>query len=275
MTRIAHLSDLHFGAEVPAAVAALLAYLKRVPCDLVVLSGDLTMAARAEEFARAASFIRALGAPVLAVPGNHDISPYRLLERVARPFASWRQHIAADLEPVWAAPDVCVAGLNTTRAIQFRLNWSHGALSRAQIAALPSRFEGRGAGFRVVAAHHPLLEEAGVDLTGRPRSIVRGAAGALDACGEARVDLVLGGHLHRTYCAAHEDHGQPRHKVHVAQAGTVFSARTRGEPNGFNLTEIHGARLTIYPVWWGGARWRRADHPLLAIVRAGNEHEAP
>src|SRR5438128_2437132 len=50
MYRIAHLSDLHFGAEIPAVVAALAAELERDPPDLVAISGDLTMRGRSREF---------------------------------------------------------------------------------------------------------------------------------------------------------------------------------------------------------------------------------
>ena len=46
MRTVAHLSDLHFGAEEPAAAAALLDDLARLRPSLVVVSGDLTQRAR-------------------------------------------------------------------------------------------------------------------------------------------------------------------------------------------------------------------------------------
>ena len=46
MTRIAHLSDLHFGAEIPDVVAALVEDVARAKPDLVAISGDLTQRAR-------------------------------------------------------------------------------------------------------------------------------------------------------------------------------------------------------------------------------------
>ena len=46
MTRIAHLTDLHFGADDPVVVEALVEELNRDPPDLVAISGDLTQGAR-------------------------------------------------------------------------------------------------------------------------------------------------------------------------------------------------------------------------------------
>ncbi len=78
MTRIAHISDLHFGAEDPAVVAALAEELRADRPDLVAISGDLTMQARGAEFRDARQFMDGLGLPTLAVPGNHDLTPYKL-----------------------------------------------------------------------------------------------------------------------------------------------------------------------------------------------------
>ena len=57
MTRIAHLSDPHFGTEDPRLIAPLLAFLTDARPDLIVLSGDLTQRARAGQFAAAAQLI--------------------------------------------------------------------------------------------------------------------------------------------------------------------------------------------------------------------------
>ena len=46
MTRLAQVSDLHFGSEDPATTETLIHGLNRARLDLVILSGDLTLAAR-------------------------------------------------------------------------------------------------------------------------------------------------------------------------------------------------------------------------------------
>jgi 3',5'-cyclic AMP phosphodiesterase CpdA len=90
MTVIAHISDLHFGAEIPAVVEALAEDVAAAKPDLVAVSGDLTQRARHREYAAAAAFLRALPAPVLAVPGNHDVTAYDLIERFTDPWRRWR-----------------------------------------------------------------------------------------------------------------------------------------------------------------------------------------
>lgn len=307
MTLLAQLSDLHFGSEEPATTQALIDELNREPPDLVILSGDLTLAARTDEFVRARKFIDTLNAPTLAVPGNHDITPYKLLERFLKPYGRWQKHISRDIEPSWANGDTTVVGLNTARRLRLKLDWSHGSLSHDQLEKLPARFASAGPDcFRIVVAHHPFIDEANVDLSDRPSALVHRAKKALAAFVEQRVDLVTAGHLHRTYTAAFggpdtdqpsaaergadqvggpEDlvgtvvesdtatgaivakAGEPRHRVTVIQAGTALSYRTRGEANSFNRIEITGGRLAVHPVTWYGTRWERDPDPLVVIDR--------
>ena len=85
MIRIAHLSDIHFGAHRPALVRPMIEDITRFAPDAVAISGDLTQHARRAEFEAAAAFIAALPAPVVAVPGNHDIPARALMERMFRP----------------------------------------------------------------------------------------------------------------------------------------------------------------------------------------------
>mgnify|MGYP005864678259 CR=1 FL=1 len=120
MRRIAHLSDLHFGATDPAVVEALAAELAADRPDLVLISGDLTMRARRREFREARRFIERLPGPVLAVPGNHDVSPFRLVERFLDPFATWRRELGHATEWLWQDAELAVVGVNTAR----RGGWS-------------------------------------------------------------------------------------------------------------------------------------------------------
>ncbi len=113
MRRIAHISDLHFCRTDPAVVEALAAELNADPPDLVAVSGDLTMRARSREFRAARAFLDGLRAPVLAVPGNHDITSYWLHERFLDPLGRWRRFVAEEPEPVWADDEIAVVGINT------------------------------------------------------------------------------------------------------------------------------------------------------------------
>ena len=57
MTRILHLSDLHFGLERAALVQPLLDLVNAARADLVVVTGDLTHRAHPAQFAAAAAFL--------------------------------------------------------------------------------------------------------------------------------------------------------------------------------------------------------------------------
>ncbi|WMS44475.1 metallophosphoesterase [Acuticoccus sp. MNP-M23] len=286
MTAIAQLSDIHFGSESDGAAAQLVDAINREPLDLVILSGDLTMAARRREFELAREFIDALKAPTFCVPGNHDITPYQLAERFGAPYRRWRKYVSEELEPVWQNTDVAVVGLNTARRMRLQLDWSHGTVSRKQISRLGGRFDALDeTPFRIVVAHHPFLAEETDDLGVRPRVMVKRATEALEAFCDARVDLVLAGHLHRTYAAAYEGEDVPapetgvtagevlaeaetaRHRVTTIQAGTALSARTRGEENSFNRIDIEDGAMRVHAVVLGEDGWRRAAVPLVTVSR--------
>src|SRR3546814_17782305 len=91
-------SDLHFGKTDALLIEPLRDELLRAAPDLVVVSGDLTLAARNREFAEAASFLRDLPASCFVVPGTHDIPSYQAMERFIEPFRRWRRHIGPDME---------------------------------------------------------------------------------------------------------------------------------------------------------------------------------
>ena len=108
MRTIAHVSDLHFGREDPALVAALQEDLKGAAPDLVAVSGDLTQRARRREFEAARDFLQALGMPMLAVPGNHDIPLFDVARRLLRPLDRYRQYIHADDNPFYVDAELAV-----------------------------------------------------------------------------------------------------------------------------------------------------------------------
>ena len=102
---LAQLSDIHFGRDVDLEQVAV---IERVIADLrpdaVVLAGDLTQRARHGELQRALVFAQTLQqtAPVLVIPGNHDVewwrSPLGLLGRDRR-YRKYRLYFGAELSP--------------------------------------------------------------------------------------------------------------------------------------------------------------------------------
>ena len=226
MSVVLHISDTHFGTELPPVVDALVALAAQQHPDLVVLSGDITQRARPSQFRTAKAFVDRLGAPVLAVPGNHDIALFDLWSRLTSPYARYTKAFGGNLEHVHASSDLLVIGVNTTRA------WRHknGEVSSVQIervakllnAASPQQL-------RLVVVHQP----AAVAHAEEHANLLRGHDAALGAWSAAGADLVLGGHIHLSYTLA--VHGLPR-RLWVLQAGTAVSSRTRPEaPNSVNI----------------------------------------
>jgi 3',5'-cyclic AMP phosphodiesterase CpdA len=262
--RIAQISDLHFGREVPAVAKMLLAELREIAPTMVAVCGDLTQTARQEQFQAARAFLDQLPAPVLVVPGNHDLPGWRLWSRFARPWHQWRQHIGTDPHGAitYTADGLIAVGVNTARQWGAHLDWSRGRINVRQLTAIREAFDQAPRDeLRVVVAHHPFL------LTGpaRDRGLVGRSQLALRQLRQ-RADLLLGGHIHLAYSGVVDG-------LVVAQSGTAFSNRLKGEPNSYNLIEAGGDQMSISTRRWEGDRFdthQRADY-----VRDGHEWRTP
>lgn len=226
MRVVLHISDTHFGTEQPPVVEALVALSAQERPDVVVLSGDITQRARPAQFRAAKAFVDRLGAPVMAIPGNHDIALFDLWARFTRPYARYSKAFGTNLEPVYASPDLLVIGVNTTRAWRHK----HGEVSTTQIDRVASLLNAASPQqLRLVVVHQPAAVTNAED---RP-NLLRGRHDALKVWSAAGADLVLGGHIHLPYLLEME--GLAR-RLWVLQAGTAVSSRIRPEvPNSVNI----------------------------------------
>jgi 3',5'-cyclic AMP phosphodiesterase CpdA len=226
MSVLLQISDTHFGTEQPQVVEALVALAAQQRPDVVVLSGDITQRARPAQFLAAKAFVDRLGAPVLAIPGNHDIALFDLWARLTGPYARYGAVFGHEIEPVHSSRDLLVVGVNTTRA------WRHknGEVSAAQIDSVAKLLTAASPRqLRVVVVHQPAAVTQARD---RPK-LLRGHCVAKRAWSAAGADLVMGGHIHLPYTLAL--HGLAR-RMWVVQAGPAVSSRTRPEaPNSLNL----------------------------------------
>lgn len=245
MSRILHLSDLHFGATPAGMAERLLEALNEMSPDLVVISGDLTQRAKTSEFEAAADFIHRLPCPRLVVPGNHDIAVFRFAERLLYPWHKWKAMIAPELEPVVKTEAFTVIGLNTVRRSSTHFDWSRGRLNLLQIQHVEKECkETPPEALKLVVTHHPfVLTEAAKD---------RGLIGRLNLAWprfkEAGVDMVLSGHIHLAY-------SQVFHGMIMANAGSGISYRLRGEANSFNLIEASKDIIEIQRIQFDGKKF--------------------
>jgi len=236
MRRLAHLSDLHFGRDRPELLDPLVTAVNAQAPDLVAISGDLTQRARRGQFRAARRFIDRLEAPVLTVPGNHDVPLYNLVSRVFWPWRAYRRWISRDLEPEFTDDEVIVLGVNTVNPLAHQSGWfTPRALERVRKA-----FEAtKGRRTRIVIAHHPLEH-----LPGEKKKEMRGAEEALDELARLKADVVLSGHLH-SWLADPFAEKPGLDAVLQVHAGTGLSNRLRGEENDFNILDIEAGAITV------------------------------
>ncbi|MFZ5668417.1 MAG: metallophosphoesterase family protein [Pseudomonadota bacterium] len=250
--RLAHLSDIHFGCEHVQALAAARDWIENRRPDLAVITGDLTRAGAATEFAAARDWIADLPVDSLVAPGNHDVPYYSLFWRLAAPWRRWRRHFPWSPRTPVRRPGLAIAQVNTARGAQARANWSKGAISRRQVArAVDALAAAEPGDLRIVACHHPLIEMVGAAVSGR----VHGGRRAAAAFTAARVDLVMTGHVHVPFALPWPG-GDGR--TWAVGAGTL-SVRERGAPAGFNCLEIEPDRVCVTALGWTGSRlepWR-------------------
>lgn len=235
MTRLLHISDLHFGAVNDRLLDPLLALSAKLRPDAVVVSGDLTQRARPDQFRQAAAYLARFGLPVLTVPGNHDAPLYNLPLRVFNPFGRYRDLIHDDMEPVLTLTGAMVAGINTADP---RV-WKTGRLRPASARHLAQRFAAAPAGFmRIAVMHHapvPAADGAPADIADPTRVLVDLVT--------AGTDIVLSGHTHMPHRGAAETAAG----ILFLQVGTAISTRLKTRWNDVSLVETGDDHVIVRP----------------------------
>lgn len=233
MTRIFHVSDVHFGTEDRVALGWFAAAVHAEKPDLVLLTGDLTAAARRSEFAAACEWLDTLGVPLRVEPGNHDLPVFRPVLRMLDPYARMRRLIRRYHRPL-DLHGVTLVSLKTTARAQLRRNWSLGRVGATTLgSAIECLRRADPAKLAIVSCHHPLIE-AGTSTRGG----TLGGAAALAALAAAGAHAVCTGHAHDPFDRHWQAEGRT---VRLIGAGTL-SERVRDTPPSFNqLTVANGA----------------------------------
>ena len=244
MRTIAHLSDIHFGRVDYATVEPLIAAVKKIAPDVVVVSGDLTQRAREEQFQEARNFLDQLPGPQIVVPGNHDVPLYNVFARFAAPLSNYRKIISEDVEPVFQDEELAIVGVNTARSLTFK----NGRINEDQVERVKGIFcTLQDHVTKIVVMHHP------VDL---PRSFgdqetVGRAEMAVESLATCGADVYLAGHYHLSHTGdTTTRYDIPGYSALIVHAGTATSTRGRGEPNSFSVLKIDHPHIAVDRWTW-------------------------
>jgi 3',5'-cyclic AMP phosphodiesterase CpdA len=245
VTRLVHLSDIHFGGLADIrAVEGVEELLPSFAPAAIIVSGDFCQRARAGEFLRARAFLRTAArlAPVHVIAGNHDVQWWRepfgipLLGRAR--YAKYRRYLAGDLAPsltvdsavICAAPSAHGLALGSVtwnpRDLTVKGHIPADALARAAGVFAASR----DGALRVLVTHHNVLRGRVSSRWGlaRPRETLR----AIAASG---ADVVCCGHDHEAGIGTIEQAGR---RVVVSTAGTLSTRGRGGQPPSFNVLQV-------------------------------------
>jgi 3',5'-cyclic AMP phosphodiesterase CpdA len=250
--RLLHISDLHVGAhEEPGVEPALRALIELHRPDLIVATGDLTHRGRPEQHERAASLLRSLGPPVLAVPGNHDIPPLPPA-RFTHPFREHERRWETS-EPVVRSDEIVAVGLNSVRP------WRHqsGGLRESQLRRAAALLEEAPPGaLRVVALHHHLT---GAPWRSRKRPVAR-RSHVLAALVDAGAELILAGHIHQGAVSERREFEvsagtESGVTVSIAPGLGQPRPRRRGEARGLHVYDADEGQIRVESHVWRSGEW--------------------
>lgn len=234
---IVHLSDLHFGSDVVLRqIEGVEDLIPDLEPQAIVISGDLTQRARHGEFQATRAFVRELEqtAPVLVIPGNHDVQWWRQplipIGHDAK-YRKFTRYFGPVLSPTLDLPGVTVASALTSHGVawgsltlQPRDLAVKGHLTVSEVARVRKLFEDAGSEqLRVLVVHHNVMRGEISQRNGlaRWRQAQRRIV-------ESGAELVLCGHDHQ------EAVEQLNETVLISCVGAFCSRSPGNRPSAFH-----------------------------------------
>jgi 3',5'-cyclic AMP phosphodiesterase CpdA len=277
--QIVHIGDLHFGghADIPQ-VEALEHLLPDLRPDAVVIGGDVSQRARHGEFQRGRAFANLARetAPVLVIPGNHDVQwwwrPFLPFGKDAV-YEKYRRYFGADLSPTLAIPgSAVIASALTAHGVawgsltpRLRDIAVKGHLPKREMQRVQALFAAAEPGLaRVLVTHHNVLRG---DMS-RRMGLARWRR-AQKRIVEAGTDVVLCGHDHQEGADLLDG------KVVVSTASTLSTRARGGRPASFNVVTIEPSAVQVTFFRWDAAKNRFQPSDTAAFARPQNKVGAP
>lgn len=247
MLHILHCSDLHFGPPyLPRVGEAVQRLAAELQLDSIVVSGDFTQRATRKQFIEAKEFLDRLpDVPKIVVPGNHDVPLYRIMERLKDPLRNYCEIIEDRLDYVVELEGATIVALNSTAP---KSSISNGHIFPEQLEFCKQVFiDLPEETLKIVVAHHHFAPAPDYERD----STMPKAKRAIDIFVDLKVDMIMGGHLHRAYIGNTLDLYAGRNRdrgIIIVQSGTTTSYRGRGrekEKNSLNLLRVDSRMIQI------------------------------
>ena len=275
--QLLHLADLHFGGL--AEIAQIEALEKMIPDlhpDAIVIAGDVSQRARHGEFQRARAFaaLAAGTAPVVVMPGNHDVQWWW---RPLMPFAKealyrkYRGYFGAELAPTLTTPGAVIAGVLTSHGVAWgsltlrpRDLAVKGHLPKREILRVKQLFTAADPGLaRVLVVHHNVLRG---DISHR-MGLARWRQ-AQRRIVESGAEVVLCGHDHQ------EGADVLGGRVVVSTASTLCKRVRGNRPASFNFVTIDPTAVHVTFFRWESERGKFRASDTLAFARPSRQSQA-
>ena len=242
-------SDLHFGKpHLPRVAIAFHEAVRQADPDAIVLAGDFTQRAKVREYRQARACLDALPeVPVIVTPGNHDIPLYRVHERLFTPLSNYRTYVSSDLDTVTRVDGAVFVALCSAEPHRAIVN---GRLRGRQVEFAARIFhECAPDELRVLVTHHPLAHPP----DGGPDAVLPGSGLLVDRFRQMGVELILSGHLHRSYVVRASCGSSNGGDVAIVHSGTATSNRGRMAERGrnsLNVLRIDNHEIVVTPHWF-------------------------
>ncbi len=275
--QLLHLADLHFGGLADIRqIEALESMIPDLRPDATIISGDVGQRARHGEFQRARAFVRLAEAtaPVLIMPGNHDVQwwlrPFLPFGQEAM-YRKYQQYFGADLTPTLTLPGGVIASALTS----YGLSWASvthvndftvkGHLPKREIDRVRRLFVGAPAdAARVLVVHHNVLRGAISQRMGLARWRT-----AQQRILESGADVVLCGHDHQ------EGADVLAGRVIVSTTGTLSIRSRGGRPSCFNFVTIEPSAVQVTFFRWEAEAGRFRPSDTVAFARERQASPVP
>lgn len=230
--KIIHISDLHFGMHNPAIINPFLENLAALKPDEIIISGDLTQRARHEQYQLLQLFLKQLPAPVLIVPGNHDIPLYNVFSRFCNPFKRYNQYISSQLNANFYNEEVNILGVNSVTPYKIK----DGALAHQTLNQIKNHFSSTSGQLNILFFHHNLNYFSGMHHP------LNDATEFISYLKDSPIHIVCTGHLHyATVKFISKNQGS----CALLHAGSLCCLRTKDQMNSFYLIDSNNLKCTI------------------------------